>query len=322
MYHRFGEGGFPSTNTTVDQLEDHIAALQEGGHTVVPLDQVIATLQGKATLPDKAIAITVDDAYRSFLDIAWPRFKAAGFPVTVFVATDGVERGYKDLLSWDDIKALQAEGVGIGAHSHGHAHYPALSADAVTQDLNNMSAAFESALGDVPDLFAFPYGEAGLPDIRTVRSAGYAAAFGQHSGAIGANNNLHYLPRFALNENFGGPDRFRLIINTLPLPVTRVSPPEPILSSNPPDLVFNVSSAPSNLSDVTCFGPSGVNIKAMVDNDQIQVLSDRPFPKGRVRVNCTLQSNAPETAGRWYWFGWQMISEFSTEGAEIHERYR
>ena len=322
MYHRFGENQFPSTNTTVDQLEDHISALQEGGHTVVPLDLVVAALQGKATLPDKAVAITVDDAYRSFLDIAWPRFKAAGFPVTLFVATEGVEQGYKDLLTWNEIRNLKADGVGIGAHSHGHGHYPALSTDAVTQDLNDMSAAFESALGDVPDLFAFPYGEAGLLDISTVKSAGFEAAFGQHSGAAGGKNDRHYLPRFALNENFGGPDRFRLVIDTLPLPVTQVFPPDPILKKNPPDIFFEVSSALSNLSDVSCFGPFGVNVEAVVEENQIQVLSDRPFPKGRVRVNCTLKSNAPETAGRWYWFGWQMISEFSTEGVDIHQRYR
>ena len=222
MYHRFGEGGFAATNTTVMQLEDHIAALQQGGHVVVPLADVVSALKGETVLPEKAVAITVDDAYRSFLTVAWPRFKAAGYPVTLFVATGGVDAGYDSLLSWKDIRFLQKGGVTIGAHSNGHGHFPALSSDAVEQDILDMSAAFQRELGFIPPLFAYPYGDAGLPDMAAVRTAEFTAAFGQQSGAMGTMNNLFYLPRFALNENYGRPDRFRLVINTRPLPVAAV----------------------------------------------------------------------------------------------------
>ena len=37
MYHRFGENRYPSTNTTIEQLESHIAYLQEGGFTIMAL---------------------------------------------------------------------------------------------------------------------------------------------------------------------------------------------------------------------------------------------------------------------------------------------
>lgn len=322
MYHRFGESGLPSTNTTAEQVADHIAALQSGGHTVVPLDVVVSALNGEGALPDKAVAITVDDAYRSFLTDGWPQFKAAGFPVTLFVATAGVEAGYGDLLSWPEIKSLQAEGVALGAHSHGHGHYVSLSAAAVQQDLSDMKAVFERELGGVPSLFAFPYGEAGLADLSAVRRAGFTAAFGQHSGAAGPLNDLFYLPRFALNESYGGADRFRLVINTLPLPVKSVAPAEPVLQDNPPALTLSLAHHLSNIADLTCFGPRGTLIPTAVEQDQIWLTPTDAFPNGRSRINCTLQSQARETTGRWHWFGWQMIAGFKTEGVAVHPRYR
>jgi len=296
--------------------------LREGGHTVVPLDHVVAALRGERTLPDKAIAITVDDAYRSFLNQGWPRFKAAGFPVTLFVATEGVDAGYRDLLSWTEIRDLQAEGVTIGAHSHTHAHYVSLSNDEVQQDLRDMKASFESALGKVPDLYAFPYGEAGLADTAAVRDAGFTAAFGQHSGAAGPLNDPFYLPRFALNESFGNAGRFRLIINTLPLPVADISPPEPVLVDNPPAMSLTLAESLPNISDLTCFGPRGQSLAPAIDGGQVRLTPSEPFPAGRTRINCTLRSVVPESEGRWHWFGWQMIAGFKTEGAPVHSRFQ
>ena len=326
MYHRFGESTLPSTSIRLDQLENHIAALQSGGQTVVPLDHVVAALRGERDLPDRAVAITVDDAYRSFLTQGWPRFKAAGFPVTLFVATAGVDAGYSDLLTWDEVRALQADGVIIGAHSHSHGHYPAMSADAVADDLAQAKASFVSELGRIPTLFAFPYGEAGQADLDMVKAAGFTAAFGQHSGAAGPLANPLYLPRFSLNESFGNAARFRLIADTLPLPITSIDPIESVLTENPPVLTLSLTDPPTNIAALTCFGPGGTTITSAVDAggvlEQVWITPDQVFPTGRVRVNCTLPARGAGQEGRWYWFGWQMIAGFETEGVPVHARYR
>ena len=322
MYHRFGEGDLPSTNTTIAQLEDHIEALKEGGYTVVPLADVVSALNGAHSLPPRSVAITVDDAYRSFLTIGWPRLKAAAFPVTLFVATEGVEAGYSDMMTWDKILTLQQEGVSIGAHSHGHNHFPSLSAAAVNQDLARMTATFVRGLGVAPKLFAYPYGEASLADMTAVRDAGFTAGFGQHSGAVGPLANTFYLPRFALNEQYGSAKRFRLIIETVPLPVAAISPADPVLQQNPPTITIEVADSLSNLADVTCFGPTGAPLAADVRANILSLTPMTPFPIGRTRLNCTLQSVDRITQGRWHWFGWQMIAGFESEGVAVHPRNR
>ena len=65
MYHRFGEGRYPSTNISMEQFEDHLALLTNGDYTVLPLPEIVDKLRSGQLLPDRTVAITIDDAYLS-----------------------------------------------------------------------------------------------------------------------------------------------------------------------------------------------------------------------------------------------------------------
>ena len=95
MYHRFGEDKYPSTNIRLDQFDAHLEKLASGDYTVLPLDKIIRHIQDGTELPDRTVAITIDDAYLSVFTEAWPRLKAKGFPFTVFVATDPIDNGHQ-----------------------------------------------------------------------------------------------------------------------------------------------------------------------------------------------------------------------------------
>jgi hypothetical protein len=56
------------------------------------MGQVADRLHSGEWLPDNALAGTVDDGYRHFLDVAYPVFAAHGIPVAVCLVTDFVER--------------------------------------------------------------------------------------------------------------------------------------------------------------------------------------------------------------------------------------
>ncbi|MDX2221464.1 MAG: polysaccharide deacetylase family protein [Rhodospirillaceae bacterium] len=317
MYHRFGEDRIPSTNIRLAQFEAHLAYLRDNGFTVVPLPQVVAALQSGAALPDKAVAITVDDAYISVVREAWPRLKRAGYPFTLFVATGAVDRREAGIMSWNDVRALAAEGVTIGGHGHAHEHLPALSADQVTADFAAMRARFQQELGRVPDLYAYPFGEAGEAEFVAARAAGFVAAFGSNSGPVYGEANRYFLPRFAMNENYGRPERFALVTNTRPLRAFDLNPASPVLRDNPPRLSFAVAHPPAGLNGLSCFGPTGATLPVRVDGARVAVTPTAPFPPGRARVNCTLRSG-----GAWYWFGHEMVAGGISEGVRVHARYR
>lgn len=302
MYHRFGDGRLPSTNIRLDQFKAHIAELKSGKYNVVPLMDVVTAIKDGKPLPDRTVAITVDDAYASLYSNGWPLLEEAGLPFTLFVATDAVDRGSKEYMSWAQLRELQAAGVTIGSQTASHPHLPRLSRAQIRAEFEKSNARFESELGTRPALQAYPYGEASSEAMAVAREMGFIASFGQHSGTVSAADNLDYLPRFTLNESFGDIDRFELVANALPMYATDVSPADPTLGPNPPPFGFTVGDQVQQLDQLACY--SSEHGKLTVERlgaRRIEVRPPSAFAPGRARINCTL----PAGEGRWRWFGYQ-----------------
>jgi len=160
MYHKFGISKYPSTNVTIKQLNSHINQLSKEQYNIRSLDFIVDTIINDGKLPNNVVGISVDDADRSFLTTAWPKFKEKNFPVTLFVNTSTISKNNKNYLNWDEIRMLKSEGVTIGAHSHTHNHMPDLSIEEQKNEIEISNKIFLKELGLIPSLFAYPYGEA------------------------------------------------------------------------------------------------------------------------------------------------------------------
>jgi len=300
MYHRFGENTLPSTNIRLEQLDAHIAEMKSGGFTVWKLDRIVEHIRAGKAMPDRTLGITIDDAYASIYTEAWPRFKAAGFPFTIFVSTDQVGRS-NNYLTWDQIREMQTAGVLIGHHGAAHAHMADGGLASPKRDMKRANEAFERELGHIPKVFAYPYGETSLALRNVIANAGFTAAFGQHSGVSNSSGDPYYLPRFALNESYGSMDRFRLAANALPVPTRDVSPADMLVTDNPPAYGFSVDGEIPGISRLSCFASHiGKTVRTeLLGPSRIEVRFSEPFPKGRSRINCTLRDDS----GRWRWLG-------------------
>ncbi len=305
QYHRFGEDEHPSTSVTIEQLEAHIAHIAGGGYAVLPLPEILDALRAGRPLPERAVAITVDDATRSTFVEAWPRLEAAGLPFTVFVSTDPVDEGHAGIMSWDELRALVAAGVTIGNHSAAHGPMWRNDDAANRADLERARRRLREELGIDPTLFAYPYGEWDGALRALVAALGFTAAFGQHSGVVGAHSDRFNLPRFALNRNYGDMDRLTLITDTVPLGARDVTPADQIMAENPPTVGFTIEPPLENPGTLACYASGGVAAALEHGEDgRVAVRFDRPFPPGRARLNCT----APAEGGRWHWFGLQLVA--------------
>ncbi len=305
MFHRFGENDVPSTNIRLEQFEAHLAELKSGGYTVLPLPEIVEAMQEGRTLPDRTVALTVDDAFLSAYTEAWPALREAGFPVTIFVATDVVDAGGERYLNWDQLREMVAQGVTIGAHSASHLHMIGAPPAQITAEIETSTARFEQELGMRPTLFAYPYGEMSLAVRDAVINAGYIAAFGQHSGVAEAGLDMFYLPRFSLNEQYGALSRFVLAANALPMGAREIVPAEPVLVENPPPFGFTVAPGIARLDEINCFA-SHESTPARLERlgeRRFEVRLNTPFPPGRGRFNCTVRAEND----RWRWFGMQFF---------------
>ncbi|MEI8393427.1 MAG: polysaccharide deacetylase family protein [Rhodospirillaceae bacterium] len=304
VYGRFDEDRTPGSSLRIDQFEDHLDELKDGDYRVLPLPFVVDALRTGGALPDRTVSITIDEASQSFYTEAWPRLRAAGLPFTLFVATDAIDRGLPGAMSWAQLRELLKAGVTIGALSASAQPMAALSSREIRDDLDRMKQRFTAELGVVPTLFAYPRGEYSVAVRKQIEQAGFLAAFGQQSGVAYAGSDPFALPRFLMNDAFGSLDRFELAANALPLPVTDITPDDPVLTRNPPLLGFTVPDGLGNLDRLACFatgqGRTGLE---RIGGNRIEVRIADAFPPGRARVNCTL----PTDDDRWRWFGIQFF---------------
>ena len=302
-YHRFGEPQFSSTNIRIEQFKSHILELQKEQYNVLPISEIIQKINNKEKIPKYTIGISIDDAYRSVFEKAWPLLKGAKLPFTLFLSTDAIDRRARRYMNWDEIRELKSNGVTIGNQTKSHKHLPLISLEDAKLEIDKANARIVSELGFKPELFAYPYGEYSLPVRKLIMNRGFKAGFTQSSGALDSNSDIFSLPRFALNERYGGIDRFRLITNALPLPVSDILPMDPLVNDNPPAFGFTVSKAIGSIDRLACFSSNEGELRLERLGRRVEARFNSMLPKGRSRINCTL----PGPGKRWRWFGVQFL---------------
>ncbi|TAH35309.1 MAG: chitin deacetylase [Alphaproteobacteria bacterium] len=304
MYHRFGEDNYPSTNISLDQFEDHIKILKQGPYTIWPVEKIVEYIKSGKELPDYTVGITVDDAAASVYEQAWPRFKKAGIPFTLFVTTDDIDRNSKSYMNWDQLRELQKNGlVTIGNHTKSHAHMYAQSDLQNAQEIIGSQKRFADELGMEPKLFAYPYGEFSNAATAVVKRINFIAAFGQHSGVTSRQEDIYQLPRFSLNEHYGDAARFEQAARAMPLQAGIKGPQDSVLDQNPPGFSITLAKG-MDPSAMSCYASDQDQIKMQIKEQTVELHLLKPWTKGRARLNCTMQDK--ETR-RWFWIGRQYI---------------
>jgi len=300
MYHRFNENKYPSTNIQMDIFKQQIKIIKDLKYNFYnPGD-----LEKNFHIPkiEKKILITIDDAFSSFYEVAWPYLKEEKIPFILFVSTQTVGRsGY---MTWNQIKELEKENTAyIGNHSHTHSYLVDLKNEEFINDINLSSSIFLDKLGYNPIFFSYPFGEYSS-FIKKYISKNFKFSFGQHSGVIDFNKNRYELPRFPINEKYGDLKRFKFLINLNPLQYKILIPLDKYLTNNnPPKFLVEFFDEQKNINNINCFSDEGDGWEKSKINFNQNTLSlnfrDK-FKFRRGRINCSLNDN-----GLWRWFGIQ-----------------
>jgi peptidoglycan/xylan/chitin deacetylase (PgdA/CDA1 family) len=233
IYHRFGDSRYPTTNVSTEAFAEQMDFLRDNGYTVLPLAQLVTLLKTKAAIPAKSVVITIDDAYASVYENAWPILKKHGYPFTVFVYTKGVDQNFGDYMNWTQLRELQGQGVDLQDHSFGHKHlaFQPKTMDEVgyrawiSGDLVQSMALFSRELGDTPRYFAVPYGEYNQVVVEEATALGYEAVLTQDPGAVGPHSDPFYLPRQPiLGDEWASLPHFEKVLKLADFPVADLSP--------------------------------------------------------------------------------------------------
>ena len=251
----------------------------------------------------KKILLTIDDAFYSFYDKAWPYLKKNKIPFILFVSTEPVGKyGY---MTWDQIKEIEKEDfVTIGNHSHSHEYLVDLDFKNFKDDINKSIKIFKDKLGYNPIYFSYPFGEYSLEQKIYIQK-NFKFAFGQHSGVIDFNKDKYELPRFPINEKYGDLKRFKFLINLLPLQYKSVLPKDKFITdkNNPPNMEIEFFEKQKNINNLNCFSNEGNEWKKSnleFDKNKVLIKFREKFNFRRGRINCSLNDE-----DGWKWMGFQ-----------------
>ena len=256
----------------------------------------------KKVKTDKKILITIDDAFLSFYENAWPFLKENQIPFILFTSTDFI--GKKGYMNIDQLREVEKESFAyLGNHSHMHEYMVTFDFNKFTNDIDRSIEIFNDLFNYNPIFFSYPFGEYSLEQKNYISSK-FEYAFGQHSGVIDLNKDPYELPRFPINEKYGDLKRFEFLIKLLPLQYSKIIPEDKlILNNNPPKMQIEFFKEQKNLSAINCFSDEG----GSWNNSNIELIENilvvhfrEKFNFRRGRINCSLNDNEG-----WRWFGSQ-----------------
>lgn len=164
-YHSLDGSGSP-ISVAPEAFGRHVAWLASGRVRVVGLAELLA-LAPEAD----AVALTFDDAFRNFVEVAAPLLRAHGLPATVYVVPGHVGGtnawgGVRDprvptlpLADWDQLGRAVEAGIRVGAHTLTHPHLTRVPAGQLEEELAGAQEAIRQATGQRPDSIAYPFGD-------------------------------------------------------------------------------------------------------------------------------------------------------------------
>ena len=172
-YHRIHPAPGHDTPTLSPEAFEQQMTLLKKRWCPIPLGTLADWLEGKGTLPNRAVVVTFDDGTEDNFSYAYPILKQHGIPATVFVITNNV--GMSGFLKTEQIRQMAQAGVTFGSHTMGHAYLPSLTAPQIKEELENSKKRLED-LGLPIDFLSYPAGGFTPAIIQAAKEAGYRAA--------------------------------------------------------------------------------------------------------------------------------------------------
>lgn len=183
-----------------DTFRRQVAWLASGAVDVVPLEALMS-------LPPhaNAVALTFDDGFVNFAEIAAPLLARHRLPATVFAVTEHVGgtnawRGVCThdiptlaLMDWSELGRMSTMGFAIGAHSRTHPHLAELPRAALLDEIDGSADRIVRELGVRPHAFAYPYGS--VNETVALAASGFRFGLTTELRTIGAREDPRCLPR-------------------------------------------------------------------------------------------------------------------------------
>ncbi len=225
-YHRLVDKvRYPGTEITPAAFEAQMKELKDKGISVISMQDLLAWKRGEKSIPPRSAVITFDDGWATQYDVAWPILKKYGYPVTLFIYTEGVRGGSLGgggAITWEQLAEMRDNGVDIQAHSATHQDLreghsvtviepggkrtrKKLTGETydkwVQNEVVGCKELLEQRLGIKVNCYAVPFGNYNEHVKELARNAGYEAMFTVYGQPITFTSPMDALGRYAIEAN-------------------------------------------------------------------------------------------------------------------------
>ena len=317
QYHHVNNKTPAVTSVTPQQFAQHLELIESLDFQVLPLAEIISSIENNTDFHKKTLAITFDDAYTSIYEHAYPLLKKRSWPFTIFVNPKAIDEGHSLQLSWTMLKEMQSNGATIVNHSHEHNHLlKRLDGEDKQQwqtrtkkDIQLAQARLEEKLDIQHKWLAYPYGEFDN-DLQSLLADMSFLGFSQQSGAINKSTDMLAIPRFPASGVYANTNTLKTKLLSKPFYVQGQKPNYKIrnVSEKAPKLELTVDKHDINHRYIQCYfsGEKVETSKVIKDNLlTINTQFNRSLPHGRSRYNCTAPSLSQKI---YYWYSMPFIT--------------
>lgn len=217
-YHRFEKKIHrPDTEITPEAFEAQMQALKDHNVAVIGMQDFLAWKRGEKAIPAHCAIITIDDGWKTCYEVAWPILKKFGYPITLFIYTEGIKGGKFGggaAMSWEQLAEMRDAGADIQAHSATHQDLRKPYDKVTKRKLNEQEysewlnaevagskATLEQKLGVRVNCFAVPFGYYNERVKKATEDARFEAVFTVYGQKITYGSPNDSLGRYMIEGN-------------------------------------------------------------------------------------------------------------------------
>jgi biofilm PGA synthesis lipoprotein PgaB len=307
QYHHVSTDTPPITSISPCDFQRHMDYLSENNFTILPLEQILNSLQNGEQLPEYTAAISFDDGYLSVYTEAFPVLKAKNWPFTIFVTTGLLESNEQLYSSWRQIREMAEAGATIANHTVSHPYFLERESgvsesewlESISDEITLAEDKILQETGQSHRLLAYPYGEYEPRIQALVEQLGYIG-IAQHSGPINADSDFTALPRFPFSGIYVSMNTFPNKVKSLAFTLDNISPASPVTAEQSPSAELDFGGEIPRINQLSCFNNNDVIDVQILNAEEMrfQITTHIQNRSRRFRYNCT----APGDDGRYYWY--------------------
>jgi peptidoglycan/xylan/chitin deacetylase (PgdA/CDA1 family) len=182
-YHNLSAGEPSKMTVSQAMFEQQMRFLKEKGYRVISMDQLFDFLDFKNSIPPKSVVITIDDGWSSAYEIAFPILKKYGYPATLFVYTNMINKTPK-ALSWNQLREMASQGIDVQCHTRSHRNLTLREKgesfkeyfENLAKELSGCKQTIKEEMNLDVKYLAYPYGETNPLVIELAKKIGYRGA--------------------------------------------------------------------------------------------------------------------------------------------------